>query len=58
MKLFNIGEISQRAKDTFSRFPLTLTWSILGTFYIISLISLDDNKLIETHLRYIITLIL
>ena len=42
MALFpSFGEITQKAVHTFKRFPVTLTWVILGTLYTIWLVDAD-----------------
>ena len=42
MALFpSFGEITQKAVHTFKRFPVTLTWAILGTLYTIWLVDAD-----------------
>jgi hypothetical protein len=56
MLIFNFTEIIQRAKTTFMRFPVALTWAILGTLYIISIVKFDSE--LEYNIREIAIIIL
>lgn len=56
MKLFNLSEITQKANSAFLRFPVTLTWAILGTFFILFIIEFDLD--FEDYSREISTLFL
>ena len=56
MKLFNFSEITEKAKSAFLRFPITLSWAILGTFFVLFLIEFDID--FDEHIREISTLFL
>ncbi|WP_111308804.1 DUF4153 domain-containing protein [Confluentibacter sediminis] len=56
MKLFNFSEIYQKAESAFLRFPITLTWAILGTFFVIYIVEFDldfDNYVRETSTLFL-----
>ncbi|WP_028891650.1 DUF4153 domain-containing protein [Tenacibaculum sp. 47A_GOM-205m] len=37
----SLGEIVSKAKNTFNRFPITLSWAVIGTFFTLSTIEND-----------------
>lgn len=59
MQLPSIKEITSKAQNAFNRFPVTLVWAILGSFYIMHLIGgLSSGTDIEDKFNIILTLIL
>ena len=58
MQLPSIKEITDKAQNAFKRFPVTLTWAIIGSFYIMYLIDFDSGNKLEEKLDIILTLIL
>ncbi len=58
MNLFSIAEISGKAQNAFKRFPVTLVWAILGTFYCIYLLDDNSGDLFDQNLDVVLTLIL
>lgn len=58
MNLPSIEEIISKAKDAFLRFPITLSWVILGTFFGIYIIEYQPTTLFEEHGGKVLTLIL
>ena len=56
MKFFT--DISQKAVASFKRFPITLTWAVLGSFYLIGIYSVDDYKFIDNYTDVQLTLVL
>ncbi|MGY8914863.1 MAG: hypothetical protein ACKVJF_07240, partial [Flavobacteriales bacterium] len=58
MNLPSIEEIISKAKGAFLRFPLTLSWVILGTFFAIYIIEYQPTTLFEEHGGKFLTLIL
>lgn len=45
MKFFT--DLSQKAVSSFKRFPVTLTWVVIGSFYLIGIYSTEDYKTIK-----------
>lgn len=58
MQLPSIKEITSKAQNAFNRFPVTLVWAILGSFYIMHLIGVSSGTEIEDKFNIILTLIL
>ena len=50
MQLPSLGEISEKAKNAFRRFPVTLIWAILGSSYCIYVIDDNANHLFDHEL--------
>ena len=45
MKLFpSFGEISSKTKNTFKRFPITISWAIIGTLFALYAIEIETNN--------------
>ncbi|MGB5553290.1 MAG: DUF4153 domain-containing protein [Flavobacteriaceae bacterium] len=57
MALPSIKEISEKAQNTFKKFPITLVWAIVGSFYFIVLLGQSEKKF-EEHLPLLLTFIL
>ncbi len=58
MHLPSIREIISKARDAFQRFPLTLSWVILGAFFGIYIIEYQPTALFEEHGGKVLTLVL
>ena len=58
MNLPSIKEITDKAQSAFKRFPVTLVWAILGSFYMIYLIGDGNQSRFEQNLNILLTLIL
>jgi len=58
MNLPSIREITDKAQSAFKRFPVTLVWAILGSFYMIYLIGHGNQSRFEQNLDVLLTLIL
>ncbi|MEB8346374.1 DUF4153 domain-containing protein [Flavobacteriaceae bacterium KMM 6898] len=58
MNLPSVKEIISKAKDAFLRFPLTLSWVILGTLFSIYILEYQPSSLFEEHGGKVLTLIL
>ncbi len=58
MKFPSFSEFTHKATTSFRRFPLTLTWAIVGSFFVITVLNADDNKLFDAYLNMLLTLIL
>ncbi len=58
MNLFSIAEISGKAQNAFKRFPVTLVWAIIGTFYCMFLLDDNSGDLFDRNLDVVLTLIL
>ncbi|MGB1307355.1 MAG: DUF4153 domain-containing protein [Oceanihabitans sp.] len=56
MNFLNFGEITQKAKEAFLRFPITLIWAIFGTFFVISILEFQQD--LNDYNKETITLIL
>jgi len=50
--ILSFGEISQKAKNAFTKFPTTLIWAILGTLYTIWFVGAEDSILGEERTAY------
>jgi len=50
--ILSFGEISQKAKNAFAKFPISLIWAILGTLYTIWFIGAEDSILGEEKTPY------
>ncbi len=51
-------DLNQKALSSFSRFPITLTWVIIGSFYLIGVYSFDDLEKINNITEIQLTLVL
>jgi hypothetical protein len=58
MKFPSFQEIVHKAKKAFDRFPLTMVWALLGTFFIVWLIEVDENDVYNKFETLTITLVL
>jgi len=58
MEFPSLKEISDKAQGAFKRFPVTLVWSILGSFFCIYLINDTSGDRFERNLDIFLTLIL
>lgn len=58
MRFPSFTEFTAKATAALKRFPVTLTWTILGSFIIIRLINDPDYDLFKEHSNLILTLIL
>ena len=58
MQLPSLKEITSKAENAFKRFPVTLIWAILGSFFIMHVIGLDSSQEFEKNLDIILTLVL
>lgn len=58
MKSPSFSEFTHQATTSFRRFPLTLTWAIVGSFFVLAVLNADDNKLFDEYLNILLTLIL
>jgi len=58
MKFPSFTEFTAKALSAFKRFPLTLIWAIAGSFFVITVLNADDNRLFEEYLNMLLTLIL
>ncbi len=58
MYLPSIQEIISKARDAFQRFPITLSWAILGSLFGIYMIEFHPTSLFEQHGGAVLTLIL
>ena len=56
MKFFS--DLSQKAVASFKRFPITLIWVVIGSFYLIGIYSVDDYKFIDNYTDIQLTLVL
>ncbi|OSY87012.1 hypothetical protein WH52_13175 [Tenacibaculum holothuriorum] len=54
--LISLGEISQKTKNTFKRFPITLIWAIIGTLFCLYVSEIEANEVF--YGRVILTFIL
>lgn len=52
------SDLSQKAVLSFKRFPVTLTWVVLGSFFLIGVYSIDDYKIIDNYVDVQLTLAL
>ncbi|NHF60343.1 DUF4153 domain-containing protein [Flavobacteriaceae bacterium TP-CH-4] len=58
MGLLSFTEITDKAQNTFKRFPVTLLWSIFGTLFCIVVTNNAANDLFDDYLEVLLTLIL
>lgn len=58
MALLSIPELLTKASAAFKRFPITLVWAIAGSFFVVTLIELDDSKLFDKFLNVFLVLAL
>jgi hypothetical protein len=58
MKFPSFSEFTVKATTAFKRFPLTLTWAIAGSFFVMVIINVDGAKLFKEYLNMLLTLIL
>ena len=55
MKLPSYKELTNKAISAFNRFPITLTWAIVGTLFFIWLIEVDSNRLFDYYENSLLT---
>jgi hypothetical protein len=53
-----ISDLSQNAIKAFSRFPVTLAWAVIGSFFLLSIYGIDDYKIIDQYNNHTLVLIL
>jgi hypothetical protein len=58
MKFPSFSEFTVKAIASFKRFPLTLTWAIAGSIFVMIVLNGDDNRLFKGYLNMLLTLIL
>ncbi len=58
MKFPSLIDITDKAQNAFKRFPLTLVWAILGSFFCIFLLEDNSSLLFEKHADILLTLLL
>ena len=58
MRFPSVTEFKDKATAAYRRFPVTLTWAVLGSFAIIGLLNAEDDKLLQRYSDLILTLIL
>ena len=58
MNLPSVREIIAKAKEAFGRFPITLSWAILGSIFGVYIIEYQPASLFEAHGGKVLTLIL
>ena len=58
MNLPSLKEITDKAKNAFKRFPVTLIWAIAGTAFYIYVVGEDSNNLFDEYEAVLLTLIL
>lgn len=57
MNLPSLNEITEKGQKAFKRFPITLIWTIFGSFYFIGVIN-DSSNAFDDHANLFITLVL
>ena len=55
MILPSYKELTDKAKHAFKRFPITLTWCIVGSLFFICLIEIDPNNVFEHYKGSLLT---
>ncbi|MEJ1221589.1 DUF4153 domain-containing protein [Sediminicola sp. 1XM1-17] len=58
MNLPSIKEIITQARDAFQRFPITLSWAVLGSLFGLYIIEYKPTSLFEEHGGTVLTLIM
>lgn len=58
MKFPTFTEITGKAQNTLRRFPVTLVWVIVGSFFCIFLLEDNSGKLLEKYSNILLTLVL
>lgn len=58
MNLLSLSEITEKAQNAFKRFPITLIWAILGTFFCMFLLEDTDTDRFEENIDTVLTLVL
>lgn len=58
MKLPSINELTEKAHKAFKRFPITLSWAIVGSLIFIGIVNVDPNLLFNEYSGLLLTFVL
>lgn len=58
MNLPSINELTEKAHKAFKRFPITLSWAIVGSLIFIGIVNVDPNLLFNEYSGLLLTFVL